>query len=95
MGEKGLSGAVERREHWSRRKVREGEVNRGMHKSTSPKPLAGKRRGAAFVFLQPVRLEGWCFKGQPYGWERALRALLLERMQTGKLGVRQCDLRNL
>ena len=52
LGEKGLSGAVEGREHWSQRKVRESGVHRGMYKeNTSPKPLAGKMRGADFVFL--------------------------------------------
>lgn len=53
------------------RKRGEGErkkkkrTHRGMHKNTSPKPLAGKRRRADFPkFLQSAELEDRSFKGQ-------------------------------
>lgn len=44
---------------------RESGVHREMHKeNTSPKPVAGKMRGADFCeFLQPLELKDWSWRG--------------------------------
>ena len=50
MGEKWVLGAVEGREPWSCRKVKESGAHREMHKkNTSPKLLAEKTKGMIFV----------------------------------------------
>lgn len=63
-----MTGAVEGKEPWSWRKVREGRTHRNMHKNTSPKPLAGGVKGAEFCeCFQPTGLKDWSF-GSPWVW---------------------------
>ena len=59
---------------------------RGMHKENiSPKPLAGKMRGADLgEFLKQVGLQDWSFRGQGLGRVRTLRALHCTWEKAGK-----------
>ena len=90
MGKNGPQGAAEGREPLSQKKVRDSGMHRDKHKNISPKPLAGKTRGAKFgEFLQPVGLKDWSFRG-PQAWlgqrpEEA--ALLLEKRQANNPGA--------
>ena len=59
-----IADAVEGREPWSQRKVTDRGAHEEQHKNISPKPWAGKMRGAGFrEFLQPAGLKDWSFKG--------------------------------
>lgn len=66
LGEKGITAAVEGREQWSQRRVRDKE---GTQKyNISPKLLAWKKRGAEILeFLQSAGLKAYTFKGQQLG----------------------------
>lgn len=58
LEEKRVMGVVEEREPWSQRKVREEHRGECKTRTLSPKPLAGKIKGADCPqFLQPVELK--------------------------------------
>ena len=58
---------------------------KGIHKDTSPKPLAGKMRGDDFLeFLQSMELKVQSFKGEPEWLKLSLKGSITPGEKAGR-----------